>query len=143
MTSVRSVLQRLFLAAGAGDVEAVLELWGEDGVLEDVTLDQVLTGKPEVARYLREFFMALPDLSYTPEEIWTVEDRGIVAWRGTAHPTGSFFGITVAPKALSLRGVDLFWVRDERVIRERSWYGDGRLFERMAGRRAAGSGEHT
>jgi steroid delta-isomerase-like uncharacterized protein len=128
VNAVRDVLDELFRAAGDGDLERVLALWDDDGVLEDVTLGRRAAGKDAVARYLNEYFRAFPDLSYSPEEIWTAKDRGVVTWAGTSHPAGSFFGIPMPAAPLHLRGVDLFVVRDDRVLHERSWYGDGWLF---------------
>jgi ketosteroid isomerase-like protein len=140
MTSTRTVLSHLFEAGGAGDLDRVLGLWHEEGVLEDMTLDMVVTGKPAVTAYLRDYFSAFPGLSYTPDEIWAAGDHGVVTWRGTAHPASSFFGIPVSANTISLRGVDLFWVRDGTVVRERSWYGDGWLFQRLI-KGQAGAGE--
>lgn len=130
MSAVRDTLDELFRAAGDGDLDRVLALWDDSGVLEDVTLGRREAGKHAVTRYLQEYFRAFPDLSYSPEEIWTAEERGVVTWAGTTHPVGSFFGIPMPATPLRLRGVDLFVVRDGRVFRERSWYGNGWLFHR-------------
>ena len=128
MNAVRDVLDKLFRAGGDGDLERVLALFDDNGVIEDVTLGHRAEGKEAVARYLNEYFRAFPGLSYSPEEIWTAEDRGVVTWVGTTRPAGSFFGIPMPNAPIHLRGVDLFVVRDGRVLHERSWYGDGWLF---------------
>ena len=140
MYAVRDVLDELFRAAGEGDLERVLALWGDNGVIDDVTLGHKAVGKDAVARYLNEYFRAFPDLSYSPEEIWTAGDRGVVTWAGTTHPAGSFFGIPMPTAPLHLRGVDLFVVRDGRVLHERSWYGDGWLFHPSHRQEAGGEG---
>lgn len=131
MKTVEQMIKELFEVAGAGDLEGVFSFWHDDGVLEDMTLNRRFVGKAAVEAYLREYFLALPDLEYRPKEIWADGDRGVVMWTGTAHLKRPFFGFPADGRRLNLEGVDLFWIESETVVRERSWYGDGWLFQRL------------
>lgn len=133
MTSPREVLTRLFEAASLPDLDGVLALWDDDGVLEDMTLERRVAGKAALSAYLQQYFAAFPDLKYLPQEIWTWEDHGVVMWEGTTVVRPPFFEVPAVPTRIQLRGVDLFWIRNGRVARERSWYGDGWLFRRLSG----------
>jgi steroid delta-isomerase-like uncharacterized protein len=131
LTETRDVLSELFRRAKEDGLAAVLELWHPDGVLHDMTLARVCTGKAQVTGYLTEYFAALSDLTYEPDRMFTAGSAGVVIWRGSTTVNAPFFGFPPTDRPLSLLGVDVFDVRDGLVVAESSWYGDAWLAARL------------
>lgn len=131
MSDARAFLHELFARAGSQDLEAVLHLWQKDGVLDDVTIGRRAEGKQAVTAYLEEFFVALPDLTYEPQQVIVQGSRGVVHWESASRVMRPFFGFPPSQEPLALRGCDIFEVRDGRVAHEWSWYGDAWLALRL------------
>jgi steroid delta-isomerase-like uncharacterized protein len=127
----RAFLQELFARAGSQDLDAVLELWHPEGTLEDVTLNRTAAGKQAVTAYLREFFAALPDLSYTPQVVISEGIHGVVVWRSETRVKRDFFGFPATDRPITLHGCDVFQIQDGLVLHEWSWYGDAWLAARL------------
>lgn len=131
MSRAGDLLHDLFARAGSQNLDAVLELWHPDGVLDDVTLGRTAVGKRAVADYLYEFFAALPDLSYTPQLVIREGAHGVVVWRGETRVEREFFGFPATDNRLTLHGCDVFQVEEGLIRHEWSWYGDGWLAARL------------
>lgn len=133
MNEAQHLLEELFRRAGSQNLDAVLELWHPDGVLEDVTLGRTAVGKEDVTAYLADFFAAFSDLTYGPQQMITEGEHGVVVWQGQTRVSGPFFGFPPSPGTLTLRGCDVFTLRDGLISRESSWYGDAWLATRLSG----------
>jgi steroid delta-isomerase-like uncharacterized protein len=130
-TETREVIDRLFAAAATGVTDAVLEWWADDGVLDDVTIARRFAGRTELEPYLEMYYRALPDLDFRPSLLLVDGPWALVEWAETCHVVAPFDGVPGDGRHLRLRAVDLFEVRDGRVVHESSWYGDGWLRDRL------------
>ena len=130
--STRAVIDGIFAAAATGELEDVLDWWADDGVLDDITLGRVFSGKTELRPYLDWYFKALPDLDFTPARILVDGPYAAVEWAEICHLTGPFDGVPADGRELRLRALDLFEIRDGKVQHESSWYGDA-WFRRRIG----------
>ena len=127
----RTVIEQLFAAAATGVTEDVLRWWADDGVLDDVTIARRVSGKPELRTYLDMYYRAFPDLHFVPRRLIVDGPWALVEWAETCHLLGDFDGVPADGRALQLRGVDVFEVRDGLVVHESGWYGDGYLRDRL------------
>jgi predicted ester cyclase len=132
MSGTRELLDELFRRASAQELGGVLDLWHPDGVLEDIALARSAVGKAAVTTYLEEFFAALPDLTYTPQQVVVDGERGVVVWESETRVAQPFFGFPPSDRPVRLRGCDVFEVRDGSIRHEWSWYGDAWLASRLS-----------
>jgi steroid delta-isomerase-like uncharacterized protein len=127
----RAVIEHLFGAAATGLTEDVLRWWADDGVLDDVTLAQRFAGKAAMRPYLEMYYRAFPDLDFKPRLLIVDGPWALVEWAETCHLSATFDGIPADVRALQLRAVDMFEIRDGLVAHESGWYGDGWLRDRL------------
>jgi steroid delta-isomerase-like uncharacterized protein len=114
MPTNSELVQQVFDAINAHDVEALRELWADD--VEERFPDKTCHGKEELAAYFMALFAALPD--FHMEVVATVEDGDTVfaRWKLTAtHTGGQFNGIDTTGKAIALDGMDHFTFRDGKM----------------------------
>jgi steroid delta-isomerase-like uncharacterized protein len=135
--STRRTIDRLFDAAAGGDVDRVLEWWSPDGVLDDVTLATRYAGHAELGTYLEMYYRAFEDLEFQPARIVVDGAHAAVEWAQTFHLTGDFAGVPGDGREVRARGLDVFEVRDGRVVAESGWYGDGWLMDRLSSKDAS------
>ena len=114
MPTNSELVQQVFDAINAHDVDALRGLWADD--VEERFPDTTCRGKEELSAHFKELFAALPD--FRMELLRTVEDGDTVfaRWRLTATHTGAQFnGIDTTGKAIDLDGMDHFTFRDGRM----------------------------
>jgi len=105
---IRSYWQRVW-CEGSGD--AVLELYAEGATENAEPID-----REDFARKVVGWFAKFPDFSATVDDIFTVGDRVVsrVTYRGT-H-TQPWAGLPPTGKAFTGLGLDVFTVRDGRIV---------------------------
>jgi predicted ester cyclase len=78
------------------------------------------------------YYRSFEDLEFTPARVLVEGPYAAVEWAESFHFTGEFSGIPADGRELRVRALDVFEVRDGRVVRESGWYGDGWMIERLA-----------
>ena len=132
-TTPKTVMTAYFDALARHDLDAIAAGWAPDGVCH-------MAGQPDahgpdaVRAWWADFYGSSPDLRFEVEELIAEGDQVAVRWsaRGTFAGPGSLQGIEPTYSRLDLDGLDLFTVRDGRIVTE--WaYTDGMTLARQIG----------
>jgi steroid delta-isomerase-like uncharacterized protein len=129
--STREVIDGIFGAAATGDLDAVMDWWAADGVLEDITIARAFRGHGEIRPYLDMYYRALPDVTYEPIRLVIDGPSAVVEWAQPALIAAPFDGTPSTGRRVFLRAVDVFHIDGGLVRHESSWYGDGWLRQRL------------
>jgi uncharacterized protein (TIGR02246 family) len=131
-TTPKQVMTAYFEALANQDLEAIAAAWSPDGVMTAV--GQEAAGPDGVRAYWAEFFGAMPDLRFEVQDIVADGDQVAVHWagKGTFAGPNAFQGIEPTFARLDLAGIDLFELREGRIVREHA-YTDGAAFARQVG----------
>jgi steroid delta-isomerase-like uncharacterized protein len=121
-----------FDAIARRDVDAMLEHWSDDGVIDLVPLG-IVRGRDEIRAFFTELFTAFPDFETTVARVAAGQDEVAVEWRSHGHFTGGpFQGVDPTGRLVEIRGVDVLEVADGKTVSNTAYY-DGMAFARGAG----------
>jgi steroid delta-isomerase-like uncharacterized protein len=121
-----------FEAVAERDVDAMLEHWAEDGVIDLVPIG-ILRGPAQIGAFYRELYAAFPDFETTVARVAVGRDEVSVEWRSRGHFTGApFQGVEPNGRLIELRGVDVIEIADGKNISNVAYY-DGMSFARGVG----------
>jgi ketosteroid isomerase-like protein len=112
------MLERLLDAFNAHDLDAVMEFFADDCVLEmprgaDPS-GRRLEGRARVREGLASRFAGIPDVHYGDDRHWVAGDRGCSEWLLT--------GTSAEGKPIEVRGCDLFEFRRDKIVRKDSYW---------------------
>ena len=111
-------LRRLVGAFNAHDLDAVMEFFTDDCVLEmprgPDPWGRRLVGRERVRDGLESRFTGIPDVHYGEDRHWVAGDRGCSEWLLT--------GTTASGESIEVRGCDLFEFRDDKIVRKDSYW---------------------
>ena len=116
---VYDVLEQLLDAFNRHDLDAIMEFFTEDAVLEmprgPSPWGARATGRDEVRTLLATRFEGIPDIHYGQDRHLVCRHRGVSEWTltGTAIATG---------KRIEVRGCDLFEFVGGRISRKDSYW---------------------
>ena len=129
----RSIVTAYFEALGRQDLDAAGDCWAPDGV-DELVGQATVTGPEGVRAYFRGLFAAIPDFRMEVDELIAEGDRVAARWRATGTFAGDadYQGIRPTGGRISLRGLDLFTVRDG-LIAANVAFPDGLGFARQIG----------
>ena len=121
-----------FDAIAQRDVDAMLEYWSDEGVIDLVPLG-ILRGRDEIRAFFTELFTAFPDFETTVARVAAGQDEVAIEWRSHGHFTGGpFQGVDPTGRLVEVRGVDILEVADGKTVSNTAYY-DGMAFARGAG----------
>jgi steroid delta-isomerase-like uncharacterized protein len=121
-----------FEAVAQRDVDAMLEHWAEEGVVDLVPIG-ILRGPAQIGAYFRELFAAFPDFETTVARVAVGRDEVSIEWRSRGHFTGApFQGVEPNGRLVELRGVDVIEIADGKNVSNVAYY-DGMAFARGVG----------
>jgi glyoxylase-like metal-dependent hydrolase (beta-lactamase superfamily II)/predicted ester cyclase len=132
-TAPKAVMTAYFDALARHDLDAIAAAWAPDGVCH-IAGQPDASGPGGVRAWWAEFFGSSPDLRFEVEELIAEGDQVAVRWsaRGTFAGPGSLQGIEPTYARLDLHGLDLFTLRDGRILEEHA-YTDGMTLARQIG----------
>jgi steroid delta-isomerase-like uncharacterized protein len=121
-----------FEAVAQRDVDAMLEHWSDDGVIDLVPLG-ILRGREEIRAFFTELFTAFPDFETTVSRVAASQDEVAVEWRSHGHFSGGpFQGVEPTGRPVDVRGVDVIAIADGKNVSNTAYY-DGMAFARGVG----------
>jgi steroid delta-isomerase-like uncharacterized protein len=132
VNSAREAALASVAGAIARDPDAVVS-HSSAGQIEDVVAVGRFEGPQEIRGFFAEMFAAFPDFDLTIERVVAEGAVTVVQWHASATFCGERFqGIRATGRHLEIRGVDVFEVRDGRIVRATVYY-DGAAFARQIG----------
>jgi hydroxyacylglutathione hydrolase len=132
-TTPKATMTAYFEALANQDLDAIAAAWAPDGVCH-IAGQQDAHGPDGVRAWWAEFFGSLPDLRFEVEELIAEGDQVAVRWtaKGTFAGPGSLQGVEPTYARLDLEGLDIFRVREGRILTEHA-YTDGATLARQIG----------
>jgi predicted ester cyclase len=111
------VLKAYFTAHERKDLDAVAELWSEDGrgLIHGIA---ELNGPQEAKAYFRTLYDAFPDYTFEILDLAASGKQGACRWRitGTFSGPGRFQGLNPTGARITLEGCDMMRVEDGKVV---------------------------
>jgi steroid delta-isomerase-like uncharacterized protein len=114
------------------DMDALLSIFTEDCIYEDVTLGVVNHGKAELTAFAHGFFTAFPDFHVELRSRFDAGDWASVEWSMSGTHDGDLMGTPPTHKFFSLRGASTFELQGDK-IRRCSDYWDFVTFAKQLG----------
>jgi len=110
----KSIVQRLFNEIMKGNLAIADELIAEDYAQHSVF------GIPNGREAFKQFFMgfasAVPDAQFVIEDVIAEEDKVVSRITVTGTQQGALPGIPPTGKKFTLRGIDIFRLKDGRIV---------------------------
>ena len=88
------------------DVERLVSFYTEDAIYKDPQTAHGLKGQDQLRAYLTEMFAATPQMVYTPDETWDIENGFCGRW---------YCEVSEGDTKSRLRGFDLVILRGDKI----------------------------
>ena len=113
-----AVLQAFLDAFNAHDVDAIMDFFTEDCVLElprgPAPGGRRMEGKAQVREGIQSRLDGIPDARWSDDRHWVAGDRGVSEWTLSGTQRGG--------EPIQVRGCDLFELADGRIRRKDSFW---------------------
>jgi steroid delta-isomerase-like uncharacterized protein len=119
--SVRNemLLDELVDAWCAHDIPALLALFTDDCVYEDMAMGVVNRGKAELRHFAEEVFKTMPDFHLKFPQRFATEKSGASEWVITATWNGLFEGVDCTGRRIIFTGLSMYTFRGGRLASNR------------------------
>ena len=74
-----------------------------------------IAGAAAAKRFVAGFLAAFPDVHYTIHDLIASGDKYTVRWSATATHSGAFLGIEPTHRPVSMLGITIFQITDQRI----------------------------
>lgn len=131
------LVQEYLAAWNAHDAEALMSLFTDDCIYEDVALGRLEQGKERVRALVRSVFADLADFKMEATAAFGIADWAAAEWTMTgAFVHSSVPGLEPTGKRFSVRGATILQLRNGKIVRN-SDYIDLDAFLRQTGAKRA------
>ena len=122
MNTDTSPLKAMVAGFANGDVEAVLAVFDDDIVYEDVPFGVSVSGKQNVAGFCGQFMAGVPDFRQDLTACHRLGDTGCMEWVMSFTHTGDLPGLPATGKHFKVRGMTAVMLRGDKIVRSSSYY---------------------
>lgn len=113
------------------DAKKASELYHEDAVNAQASMERPLLGKEAIHKDLLDFFRAFPDNHTDLENLFEDGEWAIIEWHGEGTFRGEFRGFPPTNKSYSLRGCGFFHVKEAKIVFQRSYWDKLTFYEQI------------
>jgi steroid delta-isomerase-like uncharacterized protein len=112
---------RSWIAEGwnKGDLAVADDLLAEEFVLHDPVASREIVGRDAERALIAGLRQAIPDLVFTIDDLVVDGDNVTIRWIAEGTHGGELLGFASTGRALAIRGVDMYRLRDGRIAE--SW----------------------
>lgn len=115
-------LEAMVAGFANGDLEAVLAVFDDDIVYEDVPFGVSVQGKQNVAGFCSQFMAGVPDFRQDLTSCHRLGDVGCMEWLMSFTHTGDLPGLPATGKHFEVRGMTAVVLRGDKIVRSSSYY---------------------
>lgn len=105
-----------------GDLDAVLAVFDDNIVYEDVPFGVRVEGKQTVAGFCGQFMAAVPDFRQELTACSRMGDTGCMEWVMSFTHSGDLPGLPATGKHFTVRGMTAVELRGDKIVRSSSYY---------------------
>lgn len=132
MTSnAETLVTEYFRGLWAGDLNVCEKYLSDDYIMIGGDGRTRAHGPAEVAQFPQEYAGAFPDLEVTIEEVIGSDRRVVIRWTARGTHKGEFRGIGPSFRPVTVRGVHIFTLREQKIVEERYVYDSLDLYEQL------------
>ncbi len=113
------LISSLVDAWNAHDVEGLVDLLSPDYEQTDVCQAAPQRGRDQTREVVEAYLHAFPDLRFTAEELIIQEGHAAIRWSATGTHRGTVLHIPPTGKVVTVCGVSIFTVEDNKISRGR------------------------
>ena len=115
--TARKLMADLIAAYNTHDLDRATALFAPDYVGDDVAQALPQHGRDGIGRVLSFYFLAVPDLRITMDDLIVQGDRAALAWTMNGTHRGTLLRIPASGRQVSVRGISTFTLRDGQIVR--------------------------
>lgn len=113
------LLDELVDAWSAHDIPALLAIFTDDCLYEDMAMGVVNRGKEELHHFATEVFKTMPDFQLKFPKRFATETHGASEWVITATWNGPFEGVDCTGRNITFTGFSMYTFRDGKIASNR------------------------
>jgi steroid delta-isomerase-like uncharacterized protein len=117
--SKQMIIERLFEGWNNNDAEAVLSLYDEAFIREDLA-NQKTYSCEDLRKTVIAYHRAFPNLHLDVEKLIEKEDQVVVCWKASGDHKGKIRNIPATGKHVVFRGVSVLQITNDKITR--AWY---------------------
>ena len=117
--TITAWVEKLFEAWNSHNVQAVMDMYHDDFVREDLGNHKLYT-KEKLGETVQAYITGIPDIRYVVEKVIGCNNQVTVCWRASGHHRGKIMNIPPTGKMISITGVSVIEIQDNRV--RKVWY---------------------
>ncbi len=106
-------------AWSAGSLAVADDLLADEFVLHDPVASREIVGREAERALIAGLRQAIPDLTFTIDDVVADGDNVTIRWIAQGTHGGELLGFASTGRALAIRGVDMYRLRDGRIAE--SW----------------------
>lgn len=117
--NIEVVRQWIAEAWSAGNLAVAEDLLAEEFVLHDPVASREVVGRDAERALIAGLHQAISDLTFTIDDLVADGDNVTIRWIAEGTHTGELLGFAGTGRALAIRGVDMYRLRNGRIAE--SW----------------------
>lgn len=129
-SQTRDTVRRFYEATGDAFDDLLAEALTDDITVHDPHLADI-RGHDRIARYYASFHDAFPDIEFTVDDLFAVDDRIAVRWTAEGTHEANFWGIEPTGNEMHLSGIDIVRVADGRISEVWTVYDSATLLQQL------------
>jgi steroid delta-isomerase-like uncharacterized protein len=129
-SQARDTVRRFYEATGEAFDHLLAEALTDDVIVHDPHLADV-RGHDRVERYYASFHDAFPDIEFTVDDLFAVEDRVAVRWTAKGTHEAAFWGVAPTGNEMHLSGIDVVRIADGRIGEVWTVYDSATLLQQL------------
>ena len=114
-----AIVKRLIEELNKGNPEIIEDVYAPDSVFYSPSSSPKPLSRDELIEFAKMNFKAVPDLNYSIEEIFSVENKVIVRFIVTGTHEGEFQGIPATGNQVKVSSIIIYSLKDEKIVEER------------------------
>jgi steroid delta-isomerase-like uncharacterized protein len=115
----KKVLDELVAAWCRHDIPALINLFTDDCVYEDMAMGVVNRGKAELRHFAEEVFKTMPNFHLKFPQRFATQEYGASEWVITATWAGLFEGVDCSGRDIVFTGLSMYTFRDGKLASNR------------------------
>ena len=113
---IEQFIQNLIDACNQHDIANISMFFADDFIGKDITYAKIHHGKKDLQQNINEYFSAFADVRLSTEKIIIEDNQVVVFWTASGLHSGIMWKIPPSFKRLSVQGVWLLELQNDRIL---------------------------